>query len=50
MRLSSARTIASARSLRGLQLQDLLLDGIPRDEPEREHGSRLSNPVRAVDR
>ena len=37
-------------SLRGLQLEHLLLDGVARDEPVGEHGPRLPDAVRAVDR
>ena len=38
------------RSLRGLQLQHLLLDRVARDEPVGEDRSRLPDAVRAVDR
>ena len=38
------------RALRRLQLEDLLLDRVPRDEPRRDHAPRLADAVRAVDR
>ena len=47
---SSAKSASASSRFDCLQLGDLLLDGVPRDQPIGEHVARLADPVRAIDR